>query len=147
MVELVLLVVIGGRIGGLATFAWLAGGVVVGGVLARREGRRALRAWQQASVTGEVPGGELGESAAVVVAGALLMLPGVLSDVVALLLLLPPVRRALADRVRRRIGTGLAAHVGGLGAATGPGGVQGLGRILDLDPGDVREVDPPVESR
>jgi UPF0716 protein FxsA len=45
----------------------------------------------------------------VLLGGVLLLLPGVLSDVVGLALFVPPLRRALAARVRERLGRDLAA--------------------------------------
>lgn len=129
-VEVWLLFVIGQRIGGLATFGLLVGGGVLGGVVARGAGRRALAAWQQAQVTGAVPGEALASGMMIVVAGVLLMIPGVLSDVAGLALLLPPVRRNLAARVRH----GLEARLRS-GALAG----RGAPRIIDVDPADVHE--------
>ncbi len=145
-VEIWLLFVIGHRIGGLATFGLLVGGAVVGGAVARGAGRRALRAWQQASTTGALPGEALAGNAMLVVAGALLMIPGVLTDVVGLVLLVPPVRRVLAGRVRHALearlrsgaslGGGLGAGLGGFAAGRG----DAAGRIIDVDPANVRDV-------
>jgi UPF0716 protein FxsA len=134
-VEIWLLFVIGHRIGGLATFGLLLGGAVVGGAVARNAGRRALQAWQQANATGVVPGDALAANAMIVVAGALLMIPGVLSDLAGLVLLVPPVRRVLAGRVRHALAARLRGHPGLGGAAAGPSPA----RIIDVDHADVRE--------
>lgn len=146
-VEIWLLFVIGHRIGGLATFGLLVGSAVVGGAVARGAGRRALLAWQQASTTGALPGEALAGNAMLVVAGALLMIPGVLTDVLGLALLVPPVRRALAGRVRHalearlrggaNLGAGLGAGLGGFAAARG----AAPRRIIDVDPANVRDAD------
>lgn len=146
--EVWLLFVIGAQLGGGVVFAGLLASAIGGGVLARREGRKALRAWQQSAVSGEVPSAQLATSAMIVLAGVLLMMPGVISDVAALLLLVPAVRRALGGRVAvalgQRVRGGLAQNL----AARMPGIVGGApaGRpgpaIIDLDADDVREPRP-----
>jgi UPF0716 protein FxsA len=147
--EIWLLVVIGGQIGGLATFGLLVAGALAGGWVARREGRRAIAAWQQAQVTGEVPAPQLAASAMIVVGGVLLMIPGVITDVAGLLLLVPPVRKALsgrfsvafADRMRTQ-GLGMMGMAGRMaGRMPGRGGDRPAAQngIIDVDPSDVRE--------
>lgn len=136
--EIWLLVVLGRSIGVGSIFALVVGSGIAGSWIARRAGRRALAGWQQASMAGTVPAAALATSAMLVVAGVLLMIPGVLSDVAALLLLLPPVRRSLGVRVRHAFEDRLRAKVGGVtqGADVSPG------RIIDVDPADVREAKP-----
>jgi UPF0716 protein FxsA len=52
---------------------------------------------------GRMPAGSLVEGAMVVVAGILLMLPGFLSDIVGIALLIPPVRRLIWTLIGRRV--------------------------------------------
>ena len=132
--ELVLLVALGRVLGGTTMLVWSAVAAVAGWAIAKREGARALRGWQAATARGELPTGELAESGTIVIAGALLMIPGPLTDVVALTLLLPPVRRRAAARLRTalskdpRVGASIVQAV-----------QRGGPRVIDLDADDVRE--------
>ena len=76
-----------------------AGGVWV----LRRQGIAVLRRAQQQMQQGSVPIFEVFEGACLVVAGALLLTPGFLSDTAGAILLLPRVRALLYRRVRRRL--------------------------------------------
>lgn len=134
IVELGLLAILGSVIGSLATFGWVVASAIVGGTIARREGARALQGWQAATARGELPTAELGERALLVLAGALLIIPGPLTDIAALSLLIPPVRRHAATRLRAV----LQARV----VVQGPlaQGMTGAGpRMIDLGDDDVRE--------
>jgi UPF0716 protein FxsA len=140
--EIWLLVVLGGHIGGLAVFGLLVAGAIGGGWIARREGQRAMAAWQQSAMTGETPGPQLATSAMIVVAGVLIAIPGVITDALGLLLLLPPVRGALRDR----FGVAFAQRVqsqglGAMGRAFQTDRGAPPGTIIDVDPADVREND------
>ena len=79
---------------------------VAGAWLVKREGLGVLRRVQQQVARGTVPTRELSDGFMILLAGALMLTPGFLTDIVALLLLLPPVRAvvraALARRVRQR---------------------------------------------
>jgi UPF0716 protein FxsA len=112
VLEVWLLTVIAGAVGGWAVFLMLLAGAVCGGVVVRRAGRRALRTFsrtlQQAQSGGLGPQEERGGgSGLLIAAGLLLAVPGPLSDGAGLLLLVPQVRRAVsraAERaVRRRL--------------------------------------------
>jgi UPF0716 protein FxsA len=77
--------------------------VSVAGVwLAKREGLAAWRRFQLALAEGRVPTVEVADGAMILLAGALLLTPGFLTDVVGVLLLLPPTR-ALARRLAPRL--------------------------------------------
>jgi UPF0716 family protein affecting phage T7 exclusion len=134
IVEIVLLVALGRVLGGTTVLLGATLSAVLGMVIARREGARALRGWQAATARGELPTGELAESAMVVIAGALLMIPGPLTDVAALTLLIPPVRRRAAGRLRAALQHNVAVRSQISQAVTRAGA-----RVIDLDADDVRE--------
>ncbi|MFD6375324.1 FxsA family membrane protein [Streptomyces albidoflavus] len=98
---------------GFIVFLLLLAGVVAGSALIKRAGRRALRkfqetvAQQQQGITPETD--RSGGNAFLLVAGLLLILPGLISDVFGLVLLLPPVRTALARRAERSLERRMAA--------------------------------------
>lgn len=64
----------------------------VGIWLAKREGAKAWRALAEAVTLGRMPTGQLADAALVLVGGLLLFLPGYVSDLLGLLLLLPLTR-------------------------------------------------------
>ncbi len=101
--ELWLLIQIGGRLGALNTVALVVLTAVVGSALARREGLRVVRQWQQTLARGEPPQEGLTGAALITLGGLLLVVPGVLTDVAGLLLLVPPLRRWVAARLRARL--------------------------------------------
>ncbi|MHC0433164.1 FxsA family membrane protein [Streptomyces sp. O3] len=104
--EIWLLIVIGGATGGLTVFLLLVAGFVVGAAVVKRAGRRAfqnLTETLQRQQRGEppVPAEKAGGNGMVMLGGLLLMTPGVLSDGVGLLCLLPPVRTAVSRYAER----------------------------------------------
>ena len=101
LAELYVLIQVGQVIGGLQTIALLVVVSLLGAALLRREGARTWRSFRTASLTGRVPAREVADGALVVLAGALLLTPGFVTDLVGLLLLVPPVR-ALARRALTR---------------------------------------------
>ncbi|MBX7078301.1 MAG: FxsA family protein [Nannocystaceae bacterium] len=136
VLELWLLVVLGRSLGGLPTFGLVLGSAVAGVAIARAQARAALHAVQQAAITGAPVDAALGERAALVLAGALLIVPGVISDGLALALLLPPVRRVLARRVGGALGSRLQARSFAAMQAQTRGASA---PIIDLDPASVRD--------
>ncbi len=103
VLELVLLVRIGQAVGFLPTLVVVLGSGIVGAVLARAEGFRILFQARQELMRGRVPGQALLDGISVLVAGASLLAPGVLTDIAGIALLLPPSRRWIQRRVRARL--------------------------------------------
>ncbi|MGH3720197.1 MAG: FxsA family protein [Pseudonocardiaceae bacterium] len=97
IIELTVLVAVGHAIGVLATIGLLILASLLGAALLRREGARTLRAFVEALRTRRLPHRELLDGMLVAAAGVLIVVPGFVSDVLGLLLLLPPIR-ALARR-------------------------------------------------
>ena len=100
-VELALLIELGSRIGTLATIGLIVVTGVVGAGLARRQGVGVLRSLQEETARGRLPAESLVDGVFILVAGALLVTPGVLTDAVGLLCLVPAFR-AVAKRWMRR---------------------------------------------
>ena len=92
LVELAVIVQVAGTVGVLNTIGLLVGVSIVGGWLARREGLVTLRRIQVALGQGEIPSREVADGALILMAGALMIAPGFISDCLALLLLIPPTR-------------------------------------------------------
>ena len=82
----------------------------VGAALARWQGLATLRKVQTDMAGGRVPGEALVDGLLILVAGAVLLTPGLLTDAAGFLLLIPPtralVRRALVDTFKSRVQMG-----------------------------------------
>jgi UPF0716 protein FxsA len=101
IVELYVIIQVGQEIGALYTIGLLLVISIVGAWLAKREG---LGVWQRINEqvnAGKVPGAALVDAFLILLAGALLLTPGFITDVLAIILLIPPTR-ALVRRVLRR---------------------------------------------
>ena len=102
LAELAVLIAVGDWIGLVPTLVLLLVVSVAGAWLAKREGLAAWRRFQLALADGRMPTVEVADGAMILLAGALLLTPGFLSDVIGVLLLLPPTR-AMARRLAPRL--------------------------------------------
>ncbi|WP_437727875.1 FxsA family protein [Sorangium sp. So ce861] len=138
ILELWLLLSIGDRIGFWPTVAIALGTAVLGAALAKREGLKVLASWRGAMAEGRVPDEGLTGGLLVLVGAALLVTPGVLTDVAGLLLLFPPARRRIAAAVRERFerrAAAAAASAAGLGGFGAGNGAFFSMRVVDLSGG------------
>lgn len=133
--ELYVIVQVAGGIGIPETILLLIGVSVVGAWLAKWQGVAVIYRVQAAVSSGRVPSRELLDGALIVLAGALMITPGFLSDCLAIVLLLPPTRAPLRDLLLRRIraGGGLITVVSGRSWGRGPGGAPGGPGVVDAD--------------
>ncbi|WP_018548951.1 FxsA family membrane protein [Streptomyces sp. LaPpAH-108] len=117
VLEIWLLILVADAAGGLAVFLLLVAGFVAGAVVVKRAGRRAFRNLDEALRRGTAPSSG-GGNGLLMLAGLLLMIPGVLSDVAGLLLLLPPVQTLVRRRTDHLVNRKLrVAAPGSLGDA------------------------------
>lgn len=83
---------------------------VIGALLARHEGGRVLRGIRGSLEQGEIPADGLLDGLLILIAGALLITPGLMTDALGFALLIPltrvPIRRALKRWGRRRMLSG-----------------------------------------
>lgn len=123
--ELWLLIKIGGAIGAGPTLGLVIATGAAGAWLARREGLKSWLAVQAELATGRVPGQELVHGVLILIAGIVLLTPGVITDAIGLALLIRPVRKALITRFRARfeeqLASGTTVFVGGPGFGAGFG--------------------------
>ncbi|MFZ0121519.1 MAG: FxsA family protein [Pseudonocardiaceae bacterium] len=101
IVELTVLIAVGHAIGVLATIGLLILTSLVGAVLLRSEGARALGAVVEALRARRPPHRELLDGMLITAAGVLIIVPGFVSDLLGLLLLLPPIRSLVRRRILR----------------------------------------------
>jgi UPF0716 protein FxsA len=117
LIEIALFIVIGGRIGLWPTLSLIILGGIAGVLILRVHKARAVLVMHR-GLSGISPGTFLAQGAFQVVAGALLILPGFLTDALGLVLLLPPVQRAILRWIRARVEL-REVHVGRRRAARG----------------------------
>jgi UPF0716 protein FxsA len=105
ILEIYLLIQIGGMVGFLPTLFLLFGAATLGTYLLQTQGWSTWMRLQRSLALGELPADELVNGAVIVAGGALLLLPGFLSDVAGLLCLIPFTRRLIAAWiVKNRLG-------------------------------------------
>ena len=129
LLELFILVQVGQVVGVLPTIGLVVLTGVAGAALARLEGLRTLLKLRSELAGGRLPSGALLDGAAILFGGALLLTPGIVTDLVGFSFLLPPTRKVLLKRIRKGLeghlesGAIRITHIGGLGG----GGIPGWG--------------------
>lgn len=100
LVEISLLVRLADRITWPWTFLLVLATGVIGAWLARREGVKAWRRVHENLGQGQEPTDAMLDGLMILIAGALLVTPGVLTDIVGFMLLIPPCRAVVKRRMR-----------------------------------------------
>lgn len=130
LLEIAGFVLVGSEIGVLSTIGLVLLSAVLGSILLRVQGFGVMTRIRTEMEAGRDPSKELANGAMIVLAGILLVIPGFISDIVGILLFLPPVRalawRFLSKRVR------FTSDFGGFARRSGPAG----GKTIDLDEDD-----------
>ena len=94
VIEIYLLIQVGGIIGTLPTVGLVVFTAVLGAFLVRQQGLATLLRVQQSMARGELPTTAMFEGVILLLAGALLLTPGFFTDTLGFLALVPPLRRA-----------------------------------------------------
>jgi UPF0716 protein FxsA len=102
LLELYILIKIGGYLGAFQTIALVVLTALLGVVLARFEGLKTLQQIRNSLAQGIVPAEEMVDAVLIFVGGILLIIPGVLTDLCALVLLIPYSRTIFKRWLRRR---------------------------------------------
>jgi UPF0716 protein FxsA len=139
ILELWLIIKIGGLIGVVPTLALLLADALLGSLLLRHQGRGAWRRFNQALAERRFPAREVADGLMIAVGGTLLLTPGFITDIFGLFLLIPPTR-AIARRLLRGFVSRRFVVVGasGLGEAARN---RPASRPYDFD-GTAEEIDP-----
>ena len=171
LIDMLLLVAVAGFIGILETVALVVLTGLVGLMLVRAEGRHTLAKIQRKAAQGEPPTDELLDGALLLVAGAFLLTPGLVTDVIGFIFVIPPTRYPVRIALKKWVVTpyidkktgGFATGsvyiggfpdddgdssgavnlggVGGPGPGDGPGGPSSAGGDGVRDIGEARDVD------
>ncbi|MGC9386777.1 MAG: FxsA family protein [Hydrogenovibrio sp.] len=99
LIELYVLIEVGSVIGALPTILLTVLTAVVGAMLMRHQGVMTLQKAQASMAQGQVPAIEMMEGMLIFMGGVLLLIPGLITDALGFLLLIPPVRHALANKI------------------------------------------------
>jgi UPF0716 protein FxsA len=131
ILELWLIIKIGGLIGVVPTLALLLADALLGSLLLRHQGRGAWRRFNQALADRRFPAREVADGLMIAVGGTLLLTPGFITDVFGLFLLIPPTR-AIARRLLRGL-VGRRFVVLGVSGMTGRPGANRAPRSYDFE--------------
>ena len=136
ILELWLIIEIGGAIGIVPTLALLLADALLGSLMLRHQGRGAWQRFNKALSERRFPGKEVADGLLIAIGGTLLLTPGFVTDLFGLLLLIP-LTRAIVRRGLRGWAARKLIVVGGSGGGFGgmPGG--------PTDPGPGAEGDAP----
>lgn len=144
LAEVGVFIQVGGLLGLWPTLALTVLTAIIGSLCIRWQGFRLVNRAREQLQAGEAPVFEVVSGACLVVAGALLLTPGFVTDTVGFLLLLPPVRRLLFDRVLAARLQGMAGARAGSRASTPSPGPLGQ-RRPDIIEGEFEQVDEGVD--
>jgi UPF0716 protein FxsA len=103
ILEIYVIIQVGQEIGALWTVLILIADALIGARLLSWQGRRAWAAFQSTLAQGRMPHREVLDGALIILGGAFLLTPGFITDVVGLLLLIPPTRAAFRRLLTRMI--------------------------------------------
>lgn len=106
LLELWVLLQVGDWLGGGVAFLLVIGTAIAGTMVVRRQGRTTLARARDKLNAGIMPAPEVADGMCLFMAGALLLVPGFITDALGFLLLLPPVRKRLLAQLARRFPPG-----------------------------------------
>lgn len=137
--ELYVILQVGSWLGILPTVAILILDSILGSMLLRAQGRSAWRRFNDSLSAGRPPAREVLDGGLIILGGAFLLTPGFLTDLIGLLLLIPPTRAVVRRLVVRRFArTFITRATGGGHGGRAPAGEH----PYDVE-GSAVEVDPP----
>lgn len=137
LIEIAGFVIVGRQIGLLATLLLVIASAVIGMAILRRQGFQALSKLRQQNLPRDLPAEKFFDTAMVLLAGLLLIVPGFFTDIIAILVLVPFVRTFIARRLAAR------AVVVNFEASADPRGSRPQQpRTIDLDTDDYNRDEP-----
>ena len=149
LIEIALFIEIGGLIGLWPTLALVVLTAMLGSWQLRAQGLATLNRGRQQLDLGQLPTRELFDGFCLVIAGALLLTPGFLTDIVGFALFVPAFRDWLRQVVASRMATASETRVWVDGEEVRPGHhghgphEQGRGTVID---GEYRDVSEPADD-
>jgi len=132
MVEIAVFVKVGGWLGLWPTLALVIGTAIAGGAVLHHQGLSTLESARRTVERGEVPLREIIDGVGLLLAGALLLTPGFVTDIAGAILLVPPLRHALALWIGKRLARRAEVHAYGF-RTTRDGVIDGEFTVVDDD--------------
>lgn len=130
VIELALLIKVGQNIGVWPTIGIVVGTALVGGTIFHRQGFQTLQKATQAVQQGRPPIDPMIDGAFLLLAGGLLVSPGLITDALGLALLVPAIRRFIAKQLFKTVISRVDVHVDVQGRG-GPTERGGRGVVID----------------
>lgn len=130
LAEIALFILVGKAIGVLATLGLVLAAIVAGALILRSLGAKTVEKVRADLSVRRVPARPIAEGAATAVAAVLLIVPGFLSDMLGLLLLIPGVREGLWRWMARRV------RVVSVGGTAADGTIRPEPPLVELDADD-----------
>lgn len=127
---------VGSQIGFLWALGLAVTTAVIGSILVRRAGISVFSRFRDKTSAGQVPGRELSDGATVLVAGAFLISPGFITDIMGFLLLVPGVRGFVYRRISSKLMSRVTVYTGPMTRRR-----SDRGEVIDVN-GDVVEAAP-----
>lgn len=147
VIEIAIFIQVGGLIGVWPTIAIVLGTAFLGASLLRVQGLQTWRRAEEAMRRGEPPVAEMLDGVFLFIAALLMVTPGLFTDAIGILLLIPPLRRRTGLLVARRLAQSgkFHVHTSGMGGMGGTGQdaprrpPQGPGPVIE---GEAEEIAP-----
>ena len=134
LAELYVIWQVGDAIGVVPTLLILAADSLIGTLLLKSQGRAVWRRFNEQLAAGRMPHREVLDGVMVIFGGAFLITPGFITDVVGILLLLPPTRFLVRRLLVRALGGRVAIEVAGAARRGGRFDVEGSATEVRDDP-------------
>ena len=103
LIEIAIFMAASDEIGILNTLMLCALTALIGGALVQRQGLSTLLSGRKALEQGEIPLSEIFDGFCIVISGAMLLTPGFFTDILGFLLLLPPFRKILREKLKNSV--------------------------------------------
>ena len=141
IIEIALFIEVGGWLGTWPTIGIVILTALIGSILLRRQGLKALGDVQGRLRSGDDPGQLLADGAMILVAGVLLLTPGFFTDAIGFLLLVPGIRKWIYSRVSSKMM--MSVNMTQTRAQGRPDWQSGGSQTVDADYEDVTPTDDP----
>lgn len=135
LIEIAFFIIIGNAIGLWPTLLGVVVMAIAGALILRYQGLAVVNEIRTSMGQRQLPARALADAMMIGAAGLLLISPGYFTDILGLLLLVPPVRSAIYAFLKSRVQV-VATTAGGPGAGFGR---ENGPRVIDLDDGDWRQ--------
>lgn len=112
IIEIAVLIQIGGALGLLPTLAIIVATAVIGTIMLRQQGLATLAKARGRMASGQLPAEQLMEGVLLLIGGVLLLTPGFVTDAFGFFCLLPFTRQWLARRIASRSTVGMFTQSG-----------------------------------